>query len=464
MNAVTNKLASAFRRNGNELYLVGGSVRDSFLGLCSKDMDFTTKANPSTIKAILRDVSGVEALWDQGEKFGTIGALVDSQAVEITTFRSDRYESGSRKPEVEFGDNIIDDLSRRDFTINAMAECLTVVPGNPVPLIDPFYGKRDIQDRMVRFVGIPELRIKEDPLRMLRAVRFHANLAFSLDVAARQGIRNCAHLIQEISKERVFEELAKMLLGPSPSMAIRVMKDVDLLKYVLPEIDILSGVEQDSRWHDMDVFGHTMDVLEKSFTRLDLRLAALFHDSGKADTQQYHAGQKITFHGHEKMSAAIANKVLRGLKVDNALRGRVVHLCKMHMRPLAVMNSGASKKAIRKFIRDCYDNKYGITVYDVLDLNLADVLAHRKPDIDNHNALRREVNLIQQEAPVQELKSPLNGTEVMALFPGRKQGMWIGYTLRHLTEAVVCGTLDREDKDTATDMAVEYVEREFANV
>jgi poly(A) polymerase len=461
---ITDKLGDLFAQEGYELYLVGGSVRDVIMGREPSDLDFATNALPETIKDILRsklDVVSlaqpkVEALWGIGEQFGTIGAIIEGTQVEITTYRAEQYRQNDRKPHVVFGRTIEEDLARRDFTINAIA--MNTQAPERYNLVDPYYGQKDITSQTVKFVGHPKARIMEDPLRMLRAVRFTATLNFHMTAETKFWIDSQSYMIRNISNERVQEELNKMLMSKSPSYSIRTLHNVGMLWVILPEIAKLMNVPQDSRWHFGNVFEHTMEVLDNSSHLLEQRLAALFHDCGKAETIDY-SDDKISFHKHEKVGGAIASSAMRRLKYSNTTRGRVVHMVKMHMRPLSLVNSGMSKKAVRKFIRDCYDNKYGVGVADILMLNRADILGHKHPQLDEFYALQEAIAEEQEVAPIQDLDSPLDGNEIMALYPHLEPGPWIGEAKRTLTDAVVAGTIPPGDKDMARDLLFQGVYR-----
>lgn len=458
------KLGNLFQKKGYELYLVGGSVRDILMFKSPSDYDFATNARPDAIKEVLNSAPSekltaprfkgqpkVEALWGIGEQFGTIGAIVDGMDVEITTYRAEQYRQNDRKPEVTFGNSIEEDLDRRDFTMNAIA-MNTQAPFR-YKLTDPHGGKVDIDSRTVRFVGHPKLRIMEDPLRMLRAIRFWATLDMSLDSEAHFWITSQSYMIRNISQERVQEELNKMLLSKYPGFCIRMLYGTDLLQLILPEIANLNFCDQDTRWHFSNVFEHTIAVLDKSTHTLEQRLAALFHDVGKMETRKEWRDGRVTFYGHEKVGATMTSSAMRRLKYSNGIRGRVCHMVRMHMRPLSLAHSGMSRRAVRKFIRDCYDNKYGVGVADIMMLNRADILGHKNPDLTPWDNLWECIGDEQENTPVQDLESPLDGNEIMALYPDFPAGPWVGEVKRFLTEEVVCGRLDANDKKRAEGLA-----------
>src|SRR5918995_901727 len=335
------RLGEAFRDAGHELYLVGGYVRDKLLGgdgEAKPDADATTGARPEEIKRLLRPHA--EHLWDVGERFGTIGATVDGFEVEVTTYRSDLYTEGSRHPEVRFGESLEEDLARRDFTINAVAaDALTG------EILDPFGGRKDLESGVIRPVGDPLDRMRDDPLRMLRAVRFQATLStpekpFALTPDLEEAIRNNAHWLESISAERIRDEFEKILLSENVAQGLQTLVRLGLMPYVVPEFMETVDVEQEAEFHHKDVFEHTLIVVSSVETDPILRKAAFFHDIGKPRTLVYehrctYCGAKSTskrseegecercggrtiprrihFYGHENVGAAIARRAMHRL-------------------------------------------------------------------------------------------------------------------------------------------------------
>jgi len=454
-------LAGAFESRGYEFYFVGGFVRDTLMISSSKDVDATTNAPPSEIKAILRQHFGdsLDAMYTVGEKYGTIGLKIGVLDVEITTYRTEQYEDGSRKPEVAFGSSLYEDLSRRDFTINAIA-C-----DKDANIIDPYGGLDDIQEGVVRFVGKPYERILEDPLRLLRAVRFAARYDFALPQLF--AIRVDSSALLEVSKERIRDELCKMLVDEKPSRAIRMLKEAWLLRYVTREVDRLDTVEQISPYHYENAFDHTMRVLDESYPELDQRLAALLHDTGKFDTIEYHndPDERTTFYGHEEASARFAHRMLHRLRFPHVIVNKVTHMVACHMRPLQLYNEldagkTPSNRAIRRFIKACQADN--CTVEDVLELNYADMKGHAEPNMDNFYQLERLVKTVRTDDNFQpeEADSPLDGNELMELFNGKAgPGPWIGATKAHLTNLVVDGIIEVDDKEGAKREALDYWNR-----
>lgn len=445
-------VAVEFERRGYEFYFIGGYVRDNFLGIPNKDVDATTNAQPETIKRILREELGneINAMYTVGEKYGTIGLHLADIDLEITTYRTEQYEDGNRKPEVAFGSTLGEDLSRRDFTINAIA-C-----DKDANIIDPYNGLEDIKAGIVRFVGLPRDRIKEDPLRLLRAIRFASRYSFQLSLYTHTSVFVYADSIEEVSKERIRDELCKMLLHDKPSAAIRMLKEYRLLKIILGEVDRLDSVEQINPYHYENAFEHTMRVLDYSAPMLEQRLAALLHDTGKYYTIEYHNNpERTTFHGHEKDSAKFTHRVLHRLRFPHVLVNRATHLVACHMRPLQLYNeldAGRipSRKSVRRFIKACQLDEI-VQVEDVLILNKADMQGHATPNMENYYALSNIVAVVRKEGSSQpeEAKSPLDGNELMEIMDNHRPGPWIGRTKEHLTNLVVDGDIQVDDKAAA---------------
>ncbi|MDQ3964293.1 MAG: HD domain-containing protein, partial [Actinomycetota bacterium] len=318
-------LAARFNASGHELYLVGGVVRDTILGRRdrSPDLDFATDATPDTTKDIVAPVAG--SLWLQGIEFGTVGAELDGVRMEITTFRTERYQPASRHPDVSFASDVETDLSRRDFTINAMAIRLP----DTVP-IDPFDGVKDLSARLIRTPLDPAVSFGDDPLRMLRAFRFASQLKFRVEEKTLAAISDMAEQIDTVSAERIRDEFVKLLLGRAPAEALKLAEPTGLTERFLPELSALK-LEQDPVHKHKDVFSHTLAVMERTDPIPELRLAALLHDIGKPRTRRI-GPDGVSFHHREIVGADMARKRLRELRFDNETVATVAELIRLHHR------------------------------------------------------------------------------------------------------------------------------------
>ncbi|MGE3269899.1 MAG: HDIG domain-containing metalloprotein [Chloroflexota bacterium] len=440
-------LSGAFAGGERELYLVGGSVRDLLLGHPPTDLDFTTDARPPEIKRLL-ERAHADHIFAVGERFGTIGGVFGEHIVEITTYRSEAYQAGSRKPEVEFGDSLEGDLSRRDFTINAMA-----LHAINAELVDPFGGQDDLSARQVRAVGTPEDRFADDPLRLMRAVRFASRLAFQIEPATRRAIPPSADALASISRERIAQEMAKILTSRLPGLGLRLLTDLGLMRQIIPEVLAMQGMHQDASYRHKDVYEHTLQVVDQSPPRLVVRWAALLHDIAKPRTRSVDNGV-VHFIGHETLGEKMARKILQGLRLDRQTIDQVALLVAMHQRANAYEEDWTDG-AVRRFVREAGD-----CLEDLLDLSAADVTSKRQ---DRQraagarvSALRERIERLAAEAEIEKLASPLDGLELMAMF-GRPPGPWIKPVKEHLLAAVLDGQLAPDDKDRATEMAQAFM-------
>jgi poly(A) polymerase len=440
------RLAEAFAAGGKSLYLVGGPVRDRLLGRETGDLDFTTDARPPEVKRLLK-AAGADSIFSIGEKFGTIGGVFGDTIVEVTTFRSEAYTPGSRKPSVEFGTSLAGDLSRRDFTINAMA--IDLATGM---LIDPFGGREDLARREIRAVGDAAERFAEDPLRLLRAVRFVAQLGFEIEPATRRALVAQAASLAEISRERVAQELAKILVSERAGHALRLLCDDGLMAHIIPEVLPMRGMRQDG-YHHKDVFEHTLQVVDQAPPRLLVRWAALLHDIAKPRTRSVENGQ-VHFFGHEHVGEKLARRILTDLKLDRATIERVGLLVGMHQRANAY-EPDWTDGAVRRFMREAGD-----VLDDLLDLSAADVTSRRPERVraaaGRVAALRERIERIRASEEVEKLSSPLDGVELMAL-AGRGPGPWIKPIKERLLALVLDGALAPDDKEGATAIAREML-------
>ena len=453
------RLGEAFTTAGEQLFLVGGIVRDVLLERPvpgPDELDLATSAPPERTRAIVAPLAPT-GLYDVGERFGTIGVVFgDDEArilVEITTFRSEQYADGSRHPAVTFGDSIDDDLSRRDFTANALA--VDVASGE---LIDPFGGEGDIALGALRAVGDPDARFTEDPLRLLRAARFVAQLGFRLDAATAEAMTRQAPTLARISRERVLAELTKLLLGDYANHGLDVLLDSGLLTVAMPELGPLASAAlgPPGVHREKDLWDHVTRVVIQAPARPAVRWAALLHDAAKPLTRAVDAAGEVSFHGHEHVGADLAARLLRRLKEDKALQTRVRQLVELHSRP-QTYDPSWTDSAVRRLALEAGD-----ALEDLLDLAAADVTSareyRRRAAAARVAGLRAHLARLEAERALAALQSPLDGDELMALFD-RPPGRWIAEVKDHLRELVIDGELAPDDKETATQIARDIVAR-----
>jgi poly(A) polymerase len=360
-----------FRDAGHELYLVGGAVRDHLLGTpleALTDLDFATSANPRESARVLR--AAKLPVFTMGSRFGTVGTVCDLGGVrrelQITTYRGEIYTNGSRKPQVTFGQNLEQDLARRDFSINAMAMT------QDRSLIDPYGGEHDLARRILRTVGDPAVIFREDPLRMLRAARFVATLGMQPEPDLIETIRELADEILIVSRERWLQEMNKLLVGGAVEFALTFLADTNLLKYLLPEAQAMVGFRaHQGRFHHKALWPHTLAVVAQAPPRPGVRWAALLHDAGKVTTRTVDGAGEVHFFGHEHVGASLVDAVAQRFRFDHALAERVRALVQMHQRP-GLYDAGWTDGAVRRLVRDA-----GEALQDLLDLSQADVTSHR---------------------------------------------------------------------------------------
>ena len=419
------ELGRRFTEAGFELALVGGPVRDAFLGRKAPDLDFTTSAEPDDIIRVLKGYADTH--WDIGREFGTIGARIGDDTVEITTYRADTYDPDSRKPLVAFGQNLNDDLFRRDFTINAMALRLP-----DKTFVDPFNGLKDLLAGVIRTPSAPEVSFGDDPLRMMRGARFASQLGFEIEPETFAAMTSMTDRIQIISAERVHDELVKLLLGKHPRLGLQALVDSGLAEHVLPEVPALR-LEVDEHHHHKDVYEHTLRVVEQAISYeadyglegdIVLRLAALLHDIGKPATRRLEAGGGVTFHQHDLVGARLAKKRLQALRFDNDTIRDVSRLIELHLRFFGYGEQAWSDSAVRRYVRDAGDllpRLHALTRSDVTTRNQrkADRLAHAYDDLEQRIATLRE----QEE--IDAIRPDLSGEDIMRILglkPGREVG------------------------------------------
>ena len=413
---LASDLAKKFAEAGFTLALVGGPVRDAILGRLGNDLDFTTNAKPDETKSIIK--KGADSIWETGREFGTIAAQFGDVTVEITTYRSEKYETQSRNPEVNFGDNIEGDLLRRDFTVNAMALELTTTPPT---FIDNFDGVNDLARKVLRTPGTPENSFSDDPLRMMRAARFAAQLGFDVDPTILVAIKEMAARIEIISAERVRDEFVKLIMSENPRTGIALLVETGLADYVLPEIPKLK-LEIDEHHHHKDVYEHTLKVLEQAISLEDrlggpnlvIRLAALLHDIGKPKTRELIAGGGVSFHHHEVVGARMAKERLKTLRFSNDVVSDVSSLVFLHLRFHGYGTGEWTDSAVRRYIRDAEHQLIHLHVLTRADCTTRN---QRKAEslAKTYDSLEERILKLMEEEELEKIRPDLDGVEIMAI-------------------------------------------------
>ena len=409
-------LATAFKAAGFKLALVGGPVRDAILGRLGNDLDFTTNARPKESEKILK--KWADSVWDIGAAFGTVAGKKGEITVEITTYRSENYEKDSRKPSVEFGENIEGDLSRRDFTINAMALELTT---DEPTFIDLFNGVDDLQNKIIKTPGKPSDSFTDDPLRMMRAARFMSQLNFTIDESVLVAIKEMAHRLSIISSERVRDEFIKIIMSDNPRLGISLLVECGLADIFLPEIPKLK-LEIDEHHHHKDVYEHSLTVLEQAIAleerlggaNLTLRLAALLHDIGKPKTKALIAGGGVSFHHHEVVGAKMTKERLRTLRFDNHIVKDVGQLVFLHLRFHGYGSGEWTDSAVRRYVRDAaelLDHLHLLTRADCTTRNQkkAQLLAN------TYDQLEQRIKELMQQEELNKIRPDLTGEQIMQI-------------------------------------------------
>lgn len=444
---VVVELGEVFARAGHDLSLVGGPVRDLFLGRQSPDLDFTTDATPDQIIAA---VGGwADAHWDIGRAFGTIGIRRGGQTLEVTTYRSEAYDPTSRKPKVQFGESLADDLVRRDFTVNSMALRLP-----SFELIDPHGGVRDLASGVLRTPATAQESFSDDPLRMMRAARFASQLGLNVAEPVREAMTEMADRLRIVSAERIQAELVKLICGKNPRAGIDVMVETGLAEVVLPEIPALKLTDDEHRRHK-DVYQHSLQVMEQAMeleTGLEgpvprpdfvLRFAALMHDIGKPKTRRFEPGGGVSFRHHDVVGAKLTRKRMQALKFDKESTRAVSHLVELHMRFYGYGDQGWTDSAVRRYVTDAGDQLerlHRLTRSDVTTRNRKKSarLAHAYDDLETR------ISELQEEEELAKIRPHLNGEQIMEILdipPGPQVGKAYKFLLDHRMEN---GPLDHD--------------------
>lgn len=433
ISPITDDLGRLFAEAGHEIALVGGSVRDAFLGRLGNDLDLTTDARPQRVLELVRDWA--DAVWTIGIDFGTIGLRKRGYQLEITTYRSESYDPKSRKPEVRYGDDLGEDLRRRDFAINAMAARLP-----DLDFADPHGGLADLKARVLRTPGRPEDSFDDDPLRMMRAARFAAQLEFTVAPEVVQAMVDMAGRIEIVSAERVRDELSKLLLGAVPRVGIAMLVETGLADHVLPEIPKLR-LEIDEHHRHKDVYQHSLTVLDQAIDleeRYELtgdlvtRLAALLHDVGKPKTRSFETGGRVTFHHHEVVGASMAKKRLAALRFSKDVITDVSRLVELHLRFHGYGEGGWTDSAVRRYARDA-----GPLLARLHVLTRADCTTRNKRKAAAlgraYDDLEERIARLGTEEELAKMRPDLDGNEIQRIL-GIPPGPAVGKAYRYLLD------------------------------
>jgi len=450
LGPVIDELGELFTSAGHELALVGGPVRDAMLGRQHNDLDLTTSARPDETERLLK--RWAEATWDMGRAFGTIGSRKGPWQVEITTYRSESYDPSSRKPDVDFGDSLSGDLGRRDFTVNAMAVRL---PDRT--LEDPYGGVVDLAHRLLRTPGRPEDSFSDDPLRMMRAARFAAQLGFTVAPEVVAAMTSMAARIEIISAERVRDELVKLVCAPYPRLGLALLVETGLADLVLPELPALK-LERDEHHRHKDVYEHTLTVLEQA---VDLeerlpgggpdfvsRFAALMHDVGKPRTRRFVDDGTVTFHHHDVVGAKMTRKRMKALRFSNEQIEAVGRLVEQHLRFHGYGTGEWTDSAVRRYVRDAGDQLDRLHV-----LTRADCTTRNKRKADRlrrtYDDLEERIARLSEQEELAAIRPDLDGNQIMQILgigPGRE----VGAAYHHLLELRMDrGPMDEDEARSA---------------
>ena len=441
------ELAELFRSSGFEFAIVGGPVRDVILNRELHDFDFTTSASPQDIIAVTKPWA--DTVWDVGIEFGTVGVRKGNFEAEITTYRADVYTGDTRKPQVEFGHDLHEDLIRRDFTINAMA--VRLPQGE---FVDPYNGAEDLVRKLIRTPREAELSFSDDPLRMMRAARFASQLGFTPVADVIIAATDMAARIEIVSAERIRDELSKLLLGKFPRLGLDILEGTKLSEIVLPELPALQ-LEIDEHHRHKDVYEHSLTVLEQAIDLetshqpsckpdLILRLAALLHDIGKPRTRKFESGGGVSFHHHEVVGAKIAKKRLTALRYPNDVINAVTQLIELHLRFHGYGSGQWTDSAVRRYVRDAEEQ-----LVRLHKLTRADCTTRNKRRAmqlaATYDDLEARIAVLQEQEELGSIRPDLDGNDIMTILelkPGREVGKAYEYMLNVRLDR---GPLSREE-------------------
>ena len=429
------ELGEKFSKNGFEISLVGGPVRDAVLGKLVKDLDLTTNAKPDEIQKCLK--GWADSIWDVGIKFGTVGAKVKDYVFEITTYRTEQYEDTSRKPSVEFGKTLEEDLARRDFTINAMALRLP-----NFELVDIYNGLTDLNNKILRTPLDAQISFSEDPLRMLRAARFMSKLDLKPQADLVEAMKTLADRLKIVSMERINDEFNKLLLTDKPRPGIELLVETGVAEFFLPELPALK-LEIDEHHHHKDVYQHSLTVLDQVIdleskhqpqieADLVLRIAALLHDIGKPKTRKFEGEGRVSFHHHEVVGARLAKKRLEKLRYSNEIIEQVCLLIELHLRFHGYGDGKWTDSAVRRYVRDAEEQLIRLHKLTRADCTTRNEVKAEKLRNAYNDLEQRIVELSKQEE-LKSMRPELDGAEIMKVL-GIKPGPEVGKAYQFLLD------------------------------
>ncbi len=449
IETLLKKIGLLADNEGIPTFAVGGFVRDRLLGIEAPEIDFVVVGDGPAFAAKARETLKGHG-WIVYEKFGTASFMVDDIRVEFVTARKESYRDNSRNPDVEAAD-LSEDLSRRDFTINALA--MPVSAKGLGEILDPFGGKKDLKRRLIRTPLDPSATFSEDPLRIMRAARFASQLGFQIHPAALKAMESERQRLKIVSQERITAELLKILSHSKPSIGLRILEETNVLEIVFPELMQLVGVEQRDDYHHKDVFDHTMKVLDnvaEISANPQLRFAALVHDIGKPRVKRFVEGTGWTFHGHELVGVKMLKHIIPQLKLPNEYYKYGKELTRLHMRPVQLIGEDVTDSAIRRLLVDADDK-----IDDLMTLCRADITSGNPKRVENHlknfDYVNRRMKEVEEKDRLRAFQSPVRGDEIMQTL-GIPPGPEVGILKKQIEEAILEGLIPNEH-----DAAFEYL-------
>ena len=437
------ELSNLYAKNGFQIYLVGGAVRDAILGIETKDFDFTTNASSEdSIKMLNKNDYKTTEI---GRAFGTIETTVGDYSIHITTYREDKYNKDSRKPEIKTSGELETDLSRRDFTVNAIAYDI-----NNNEIIDPHGGLKDLSEGLIRTPDTADISFSDDPLRMLRACRFVSTHGFTPNNELFKAISKNVERIEIVSTERIRDEFTKLLTGKEPSLGLKAFVESGLSELIMPELNELK-IEVDPKHHHKDVYEHTMVVLDRVSPTLVSRMSALLHDIGKPKTKGIENG-KVHFRHHEVVGAKMSKKILKRLKYDNETIKKVSLLVENHLRP-HTFKMGWTDSAVRRYIIDA-----GGLLEELNDLVRADITTKNKAKYEEINKyldeMEERIKEVAEKEELSKLRPPISGDEIMDMFD-LEPGPSVGVIMKALYEQRI------NDGEVSKEEAIKLAEKVY---